>query len=197
MPVRCSTTELIKSVMTCAMGYYTNRGGETTQKNTKLAAARKTGAAAKNQEKNLEEDDEEEGDTQEDDPSDVEDEEQDGNMGGMRPRWTGRCANRLQGDGWDDEGKLFYEKVRVALKEIGWREWSELWNSYWDVEKENVTGKRSKKVAREYLRTEDLVEESDGEVMFGSSDEDELDGKGEEEGDDDGIEEGDGDDLQV
>ena len=85
----------------------------------------------------------------------------------------------------------------MALKEIGWKEWSELWDSYWDVEKEKVTGKKSKKVAREYLRTEDLEEESDDEVMFGSSDEDEVDGEESEEGDDGGIEGGDGPDLDV
>ena len=97
---------------------------------------------------------------------------------GPRARWTNKTTQRAQGDGWEMEGKLFYEKVRVGLKGIDLSRWDDMWSEYWEEEKKRHMSKRSKKSARGGMTMDDelMVESGDEDVMFGSSDEENSDG---------------------
>ena len=45
--------------------------------------------------------------------------------------WTRKNMNRLNGDGWHPDGKLFHEKIKAALKEIPAEEWKDVWDEFW------------------------------------------------------------------
>ena len=90
-------------------------------------------------------------------------------------RWTKVKKNLVNGDGWDEEGKLFYEKVRQALKEIPVSEWKEVWDEFWFVEREKYLSgnNRRKKPRKMEVEVVNRPDEDGMRLMF-SEDEEEF-----------------------
>ena len=70
------------------------------------------------------------------------------NLAEKMSRWTKNKKTKLHGDSWDPDGKLFYDKVRRALKEIPVSDWNDVWDEFWFKEKENHMSDRRKKAAK-------------------------------------------------
>ena len=64
-------------------------------------------------------------------------------------RWTKASNTRTNSDGWSEEGKLVYEKIRRGLMKIPADAWSEVWKEYWFVERERwLSENRRRKIRR-------------------------------------------------
>ena len=68
---------------------------------------------------------------------------------------------------------MFYDRVRLALKEIDVSEWHTLWNDFWSVEQKNhISDKKRKSLESEAAEEEFEVEEEEGRQHLFSDDED-------------------------
>ena len=56
----------------------------------------------------------------------------------------GPRGTQLNKDGWAREGKLFYEKVKLAIRGIPVCDWKCVWEEYWNVEWMNHISERKK-----------------------------------------------------
>ena len=74
--------------------------------------------------------------------------------------WTKQCKHKMNWDGWHENGKMFYDKVRKALKKIPADEWKGLWVEFWEREANNHVKKR-KRDTGEWKAAEDV--EADGQ----------------------------------
>ena len=74
--------------------------------------------------------------------------------------WTKQCKHKINNDGWNESGKMFYDKVRKALKKIPADEWKGLWVEFWEREANNHVKKR-KRDTGEWKAAEDV--EADGQ----------------------------------
>ena len=98
-------------------------------------------------------------------------------------RWTKASNTRTNSDGWSEEGKLVYEKIRRGLMKIPADAWSEVWKEYWFVERERwLSENRRRKIRRmeREVALEPVAEDvgllfSDGEEVEGGPGEEEMD----------------------
>ena len=90
-------------------------------------------------------------------------------------RWTKASNTRTNSDGWSEEGKLVYEKIRRSLMEIPADAWSEVWKEFWFVERERwLSENRRRKIRR--MEREVALEPVVEDVGLLFSDDEEVEG---------------------
>ena len=95
-------------------------------------------------------------------------------------RWTKANNTRTNLDGWSEEGKLVYEKIRRGLMEIPASAWSDVWKEYWFVERERwLSENRRKKIKR--MERDVALEPAAADVGLLFSDDEVEGGPGDEE----------------
>ena len=70
----------------------------------------------------------------------------------IKPLWTRQKKTAEWSDGWESDGKLFYERVKQSLKSIDTEEWRGLWEEFWARERpKHIKGRKRmwKEVERE------------------------------------------------
>ena len=85
--------------------------------------------------------------------------------------WTKTKRTKLNKDGWAPEGKLFYERVRLAVRGIPVGDWKEYWDEVWNVERMKLISERKKNRMNGSVQEDMLFVDEEREHMFSGDEE--------------------------